>query len=238
MKQNEKCYKKQKRITTEYEELKNKAYERYQLKWMMEHGYSLGDIKEIVTEIIGEKAEYNPLLILSNREVLLKEVENVTDSFLNERGFSGNIFSCKNEFLSNEYQDRDYMQQLLDETDFALWMVETSQFETFDIFTVDNKTVSFEEGAYYVGDTVTEDESLIARGVTYSGAEFNQFDLSNFPDENDMLISITFENSKQWIEDITEDEMKSRAEKFIDEGYIIASPKDGTLKDGKYIWIL
>lgn len=221
-----------------YEKLQKKAYERYQLKWMIEHGYSLGDIKEIITEIIGENIEYCPLLILPDRETLLKEIENVTDSFLNERGFSGNIFSCKNEFLSNEYQNRDYMQQLLDETDFALWMVETRQFETFDIFTVDNKTVSFEEGAYYVGDTVTEDDSLIARGVTYSGAEFNQSDLSNIPDENDELVSITFSNSKQWIEDITEDEMKSRAEKFIDEEYIIASPKCSALKDGKYIWIL
>ena len=79
---------------------RRRAYEAYKLDWMIQHGYTLTDlIKEV--------------------GIYMKECEeNIRDSFDDwefECGFGGEIWACYDEFCENEYQNKEYIKQLLGE---------------------------------------------------------------------------------------------------------------------------
>lgn len=93
----------------EIKEVEEEAYRKYQLLWMVEHGYSLDDLFELflnnLAEIVEEGHPIANSIDISCVEDDLKEM------FL-DHGFDGECFVCKSEFLSTEYQDPDYVEKL------------------------------------------------------------------------------------------------------------------------------
>lgn len=81
-------------------DIKKIAYEKYKLNWLMEHGYTLADIiREL--DVIKEDEEDND------------SIELLFDFWEDNYGFSSEIWACYQEFIDNEYQDTDYMKQIL-----------------------------------------------------------------------------------------------------------------------------
>lgn len=79
--------------------IKQIAYEKYKLDWMLKHGHTLSDLMH---------------------ELDMMQEENQDDSasqlFIDWEygfGFGSEIWVCFDEFIDNEYQDAGYMKQLL-----------------------------------------------------------------------------------------------------------------------------
>lgn len=87
--------------------LERKAYERYQLDWLRNHNFSIKDLLQVIEE--------TPF----SREVNI--VEDKLSAF-EEVGFNGELYVCFNEFLDNEFQDKDYMKFLLTEEEFEEYL--------------------------------------------------------------------------------------------------------------------
>lgn len=82
------------------------AYEKYKLDWLMRHGYSLTDLIREVNSLQDE--------FISTKQAYL--------AFVNEYGFNGEIWSCYNEFLDNEYKDKEYIKSILNPQEFKLYI--------------------------------------------------------------------------------------------------------------------
>lgn len=89
------------------ERLWNKAYERYKLKWMLDHNHTLTDLLDALTEI------------QKDTETLSSNV--AFEDFELDIGFRGELWVCKEEFQESEGQDLDYMKELLDGAEYRLW---------------------------------------------------------------------------------------------------------------------
>ena len=76
------------------------AYELYKIQWLQRISTErhLDALRNYVEEEIPEKFEM---------------YENF-EEYLEERGFDGEIYSCYEEFIDNEYKDEDYMKELFD----------------------------------------------------------------------------------------------------------------------------
>lgn len=64
-------------------------YERYQLNWMIEHGYSLEDFVRELSWYAKQGTEDDLLTVFSDWQ--------------NECGFNGEGFVCEDEYYDNEY---------------------------------------------------------------------------------------------------------------------------------------
>lgn len=114
------------------EEFEKACYEAYQLDWMISHGYSLNDLKEIITELAGQTIDDEPESAPASGRSLVNLVECACEEFEMDAGFDGSLFACKEEFLGAEYRDRGYMKHLtgmMPEPDkkYALWLEYTGQ---------------------------------------------------------------------------------------------------------------
>ena len=79
--------------------IKQIAYEKYKLDWLLKHGYTLTDL---INEL-DKMQEENP-------------DDSVSQLFIDWEygfGFGSEIWACYEEFLDNEYLDMGYMRQLL-----------------------------------------------------------------------------------------------------------------------------
>lgn len=65
-------------------------YERYQLNWMIEHGYSLEDFVRVLSWYVQHSGAEDGLLT-------------VFAKWQNEYGFNGEIYACEDEYYDNEY---------------------------------------------------------------------------------------------------------------------------------------
>lgn len=80
------------------------GYKRYQLEWMIDHGYSLEDLMNKIAEIINEE-----LTIDVNAHVFIDEAFDILE---NEIGFEGSeIWVCEDEWKENEREL--YIEELL-----------------------------------------------------------------------------------------------------------------------------
>lgn len=96
-----------------YSDVELKAYQAYQLYWMMTHGFGLQDIFSAAGDYAVEMAE-NPECGISFEE------------YFEERGFGqGSLYPCLDEFLGAEYRDAGLMCMLLSEADFLQYANET-----------------------------------------------------------------------------------------------------------------
>ena len=81
-----------------YEEFRKKCYEKYQLNWMLSHGYSLQDLIDAMNEkyIEDDSREY------TTPGCYYEDV-------LDNDGFHGELFHYYDAFLEKEYLDGKYM---------------------------------------------------------------------------------------------------------------------------------
>lgn len=74
-----------------------KTYRKYQLQWMLDHGYDLSDIMHRIAEIIEDVLTYE-----GDAFALIDEAFDIME---NECGFKGGMmWACYDEWLQNEYQ--------------------------------------------------------------------------------------------------------------------------------------
>lgn len=78
---------------------RKRAYEAYKLDWMIRHGYALTDLVKEVSAYMREAEEDDVVFSFNIWEL--------------EYGFNGEIWACYEEFCENEYQDKEYIKQLL-----------------------------------------------------------------------------------------------------------------------------
>jgi hypothetical protein len=83
--------------------IKQIAYEKYKLNWMLRHGYTL-------TQLIEELADC--------MEEVHEDLNVVSYVWEYDYGFGGEIWVCFDEFIVNEYQDKHYMKQLLTKAEY------------------------------------------------------------------------------------------------------------------------
>ena len=98
--------------------ISEKAYEKYQLDWIITHGYSLQNIFDIFKEGYIEGCENGNI----DDGTSCKDDFNYIKKYFEEHGFKGNIFVSYNEFLNYEYKDMKYMKSLLNEQEFINYL--------------------------------------------------------------------------------------------------------------------
>lgn len=110
------------------------AYELYKIEWLSR--YSADTMSDFV------KQYYNDCKIDSNDDSTLTEV-------FEEFGFDGEIYVCYEEFLDNEYQDKEYMRDLLDDDQYEDYLAdigdENDEEEEEDISTASDKNTTNKE---------------------------------------------------------------------------------------------
>ena len=83
---------------------RKRAYEAYKLDWMIQHGYTLADlIKELKSCV--EEVDEDEFIDLNT----------IFEGWEYDYGFHSEIWACYDEFCENEYQDKEYIKQLLGE---------------------------------------------------------------------------------------------------------------------------
>lgn len=93
----------------------DECYNAFQLDWMISHGHTLNDLYNLQLENMQEMFdpkdfEEKPF----SKEDLERAMAQARDTFLYSTGFEeGGLFPDKNEFLTHEYMDADYMMHLL-----------------------------------------------------------------------------------------------------------------------------
>ena len=110
------------------EKFQKECYERYKLQWMIDHGYTLQDLKEVFEEILGDILLDRPkgigegcILESDIRKEVFEVSDEACDTFLNEYGFNGSLYVCYGEFLCAEYQDEDFMRTILSPEEHDVW---------------------------------------------------------------------------------------------------------------------
>lgn len=88
--------------------LQSDAYDRFKLHWMIHHGYTIHDLLDKYSEYWGE---------------VEADEEGMCDfwDFLEETGFSGELWPCFNEFLDTEWQEEALMQSILSTEQYHLY---------------------------------------------------------------------------------------------------------------------
>ena len=87
------------------------AYEKYRLEWMISHGYSLKDLIAEIEMMSDENPDHS--------------ISTLFDDWEYGFGFNSEIWCSYDEFCEAEYLDTDYMQALLTDSEFALYVAET-----------------------------------------------------------------------------------------------------------------
>lgn len=88
------------------------AYKKYQHDWMISHHIDETVVNKTIQEYVADIAE---------DEVPFSE-------WLFERGFGGSLWACYDEFLSAEYQDKEYMKTLLTDDEYQLYEADIRNF--------------------------------------------------------------------------------------------------------------
>lgn len=90
------------------DKIKEIAYQKYKLDWMISHGMTLDDLLQQLNDYRNESDYGKEQDFLT----LLREWEY-------ERGFGGELYVCFNEFLETEFLDKDYMLDLLSDKEYC-----------------------------------------------------------------------------------------------------------------------
>lgn len=105
------------REVTELDQFPEKCYELYKLDWMKRSGYTFKDLIQFL------KNAYTDAISSDQINISTTPDEDIDLLFktLESQGFQGSLYVCFNEFMDYEFQDEDYMQYLLDDSDFSYW---------------------------------------------------------------------------------------------------------------------
>lgn len=90
----------------------NACYEAYKLHWMLSQGDSLTELFDTIVGLAAEQIDTDPMQTPVNGEQLTHLMTDAKESFLDDVGFSGSLWVCKEEFLNAEFYDRGYMHGL------------------------------------------------------------------------------------------------------------------------------
>lgn len=74
-----------------------KRYQEYQLQWMLDNGYSLADLMDVLKVSVNEALELEPSLSID------KAIQEGFDCLDSVNGFSGELWAGYNEWLANEH---------------------------------------------------------------------------------------------------------------------------------------
>lgn len=205
--------------------LQDIAYEKYQLDWMMSHNYSLQEVFQICQNATKEFKKNN---------MIPDDVSYLTDYF-EEQGFKGEIYASKNEFLNAEYNDVEYMLHLLTKEEFFEYMQEKMiDYEYFEVSR--DGTVNIMEYGYFAGASATDNPEETCRIVNCSNFSFKLADLSGNIEADNDLFEYVGSNSKQYIDDIMEQDLQERIYKLLSIPMIkFGKPTDQTISPGSYL---
>lgn len=102
------------------EQMKRRLYDRYQLQWMLSHGYSLTDLMrgmtaipwyhdDNITDYYEDEKDTEPAGMCADIEGIFSAWEFDSDAF------NGSCWACFDEFCGAELLDKEYILWLLDE---------------------------------------------------------------------------------------------------------------------------
>lgn len=86
--------------------IKEIAYQKYQLHWLMSHGYTVEYINCIAYDWFNER-----LTDPDNDDTLA--------DYIFERGINGSLWASYDEFIEIEYQDAGYMEEVLSKNEYT-----------------------------------------------------------------------------------------------------------------------
>ena len=92
-------------------DIKMKAYQKYQIDWMVSHNITLADVNAAACDWFNDRLNDS-------------KNDDSFGSYIEEYGFGGSmIWACYDEFLESEYQDRAYIRSLLrDDDDYRAYL--------------------------------------------------------------------------------------------------------------------
>lgn len=102
---------------TELDQFPEKCYELYKLDWMKRSGYTFKDLIQFLRDAYAEAISSNKINISTTPD---KDIDLLFKA-LEDQGFQGSLYVDFNEFMDSEFQDEDYMQHLLDDSNFSYW---------------------------------------------------------------------------------------------------------------------
>lgn len=88
------------------QDMRDCLYELYKLDWMASHNHSVDELFEEIKDISSD--------LNTNNQNFADLVEDALMSFELDKGFGGELWVCYDEFLECEYQDFNYMDNLID----------------------------------------------------------------------------------------------------------------------------
>ena len=209
--------------------ISQKAYGKYQMNWMMSHGYSLYDVFDAIKEAIDE----------NNRYDTDDDVFSYIRNYFDDQGFGGELFVCFEEFMDNEYKDIEFIYDLLSKEEFFEYL-KSEGYEAFERFYVDDYgVVTVAESNYMTDGSVTDNPNETSRIVECSGAAFNLNELTGDEDIDTGIIDFVFSNCKEYIEDVTDEYLLDHIyDWFSKNGIRVGDYYNKNLKTGEYIKIL
>lgn len=99
--------------------IRKNAYAKYQLRWMIDHDYSISDIIERLSDMEAEESH--------------EGVGAMFQEWSYDTGFDGELWVCYEEFLASEYRDKSYMRQLLRDDEYAQYLNDVGNDKTMPI---------------------------------------------------------------------------------------------------------
>lgn len=91
-------------------DIKKRSYERYQMVWLLSHGYSISDLIDELNNVWkndDQREEVSP---------------GIAFNIFEEVGFRSEIWGSYEEFLDNEYRNKTYMKGLLNGEEYSLYI--------------------------------------------------------------------------------------------------------------------
>lgn len=86
--------------------IKERVYLKYQIHWLMSHGYTVEDLNCTAFDWFNERLA-DP------------DNDNTLTDYLFEHGINGSLWACYDEFIETEYQNAAYMEELLSRNEYA-----------------------------------------------------------------------------------------------------------------------
>ena len=123
--------------------IKEVAYRKYQLDWMMTHGYTVNDVIDQLENAAKQSFDEEDVNEhIQDHAGITRLFDQAGDIFLYETGFDGSMWVCYQEFLDAEFLDAEYMKELLSSSEYEEYLKEAGV-KDFQIV----KCIEFFEGS-------------------------------------------------------------------------------------------
>ena len=197
-------------------DIKDISYHKYQLRWMMDHGYSLEDLVEKMTEIFKEYDEFfSP--------------ESCYELFVSDYGFGGELFVSYQEFLDSEYRDKDYIKSILTKKQYLDYLKAESSFRKH-IYVSEEKASLYKKLLDLPSDQIREEYGNLFPNGSY-GKIYKLTETAKFEDSQAEM-DITLH-----VHDYADDKPHVLAILHIDgEAVVCKGPVDSMMGEFSTVW--